>query len=180
MFRIRLRRAGVLRSLTLWWSALGHTRRRQLARIANAPLTILLISAVLIVVGPECYSDRQDQNLRRRERDAAVRTLDLEIAERVRHLNLEFADNLSMFYNGRLSEVPDERSFHALFPEYQARSLRSLLLQLEDLVEGRRTVEIRAVIDATERIELQPNEAADTSAVRTYLELLRAKWGSQD
>jgi hypothetical protein len=75
------------------------------------------------------------------------------------------------------STLPANSGSHGLFPQFQGRTLRSLLTDLHDLVPDDRRDRIKEAIDATLTWEATQTIPADTVAVRQYFNLLNRSWG---
>jgi hypothetical protein len=152
-----------------------HERRYKAWRLANKPFILWCLTAVLLTLVPWVYGNCQNSAARDRERDVAIRQLDLEITERVEHILLVAEERPALFDCSTLAKVPIDYGSRALFPQFDARALRSLLLELEELVPGGERRQITEAIEATRSLELRGYEG-DSSEVRGYLDLLRQRW----
>jgi hypothetical protein len=95
----------------------------------NSPFVLWLLSTFVVGLGSFAFTQWHDYSTRMHDRERTIERLDTEISFRIdQYSDTDYEESHTDF-----SRIPPKPLFE-LFPEYHARTLRSLLVELRSLV----------------------------------------------
>lgn len=138
-------------------TAPGKTFGQKVWVFLNTPFGLWFLTTIAVGMLTWSYSQWQASQICEKENEQQLRQLYLEVAGRVEALDTlaTAASDKRKFYEA-LPVLDDPKAFYGvsfgIFPEYQGRSMRSLLFELQGLVEKNEEAGILEAIAAANQI----------------------------